>query len=71
MEVCETANEYYSPEESKEDDEIINCLECGSENLVIDPNRGEKICANCGLINEDKMIDPGIEWRAFIYEERE
>ena len=71
MELCETASQYYTPEESKEDDEILNCLECGSENLVIDPNRGEKICANCGLINEDKMIDPGIEWRAFNSDERD
>lgn len=38
---------------------------------MIDPNRGEKICANCGLINEEKIIDPGIEWRAFNSEERD
>lgn len=46
-------------------------MECNAENLVIDPNRGEKICASCGLINEEKLIDPGIEWRAFNSEERD
>ena len=38
---------------------------------MIDPNSGEKICANCCLINAEKLIDPGIEWRAFNSEERD
>jgi transcription initiation factor TFIIB len=62
-------NQYFTPEESKIDDESINCGECGSKTLVIDPNRGEKICSKCGLIAEEKMIDPGVEWRSYNSEE--
>ena len=44
---------------------IKKCPECGSINLVYDEHKGEIICANCGLVIEDKMIDLGQEWRQF------
>src|SRR3989337_218506 len=47
------------------------CPECGSANLVHDYDTGEAICANCGLILHEQMIDKGPEWRAFTQEERE
>ncbi len=41
------------------------CPECGSSKLVFDEHKGEVICANCGLVVEDKIIDLGQEWRQF------
>jgi transcription initiation factor TFIIB len=47
------------------------CLECGSTNLVHDYDTGETVCANCGLVLHEQMIDKGPEWRAFTKEEKE
>ncbi|MBI2449276.1 transcription initiation factor IIB 3, partial [Candidatus Pacearchaeota archaeon] len=38
---------------------IKRCPECNSINLVYDEQRGEIICHDCGLLVEEKMIDPG------------
>jgi len=45
------------------------CPECGSSNLVEDPNRGEMICKDCGLVIKEELIDTGQEWRAFDSEQ--
>jgi transcription initiation factor TFIIB len=47
------------------------CPECGGENLVFDPDMGETVCGDCGLVVEDVDIDRSPEWRAFTKEERE
>ncbi len=47
------------------------CPECGSGNIVFDPNRGESICRVCGFVVEDDSLDMGPEWRAFNAEEKE
>ncbi|MEM5829839.1 MAG: transcription initiation factor IIB [Candidatus Aenigmatarchaeota archaeon] len=45
------------------------CPECGSINLIEDPNRGEVICKDCGLVLKEEIIDTGQEWRAFDSEQ--
>lgn len=40
---------------------IKKCPECGSANLTYDPNLGEVICNNCGLVVEEKMVDTGVD----------
>lgn len=45
------------------------CPECGSSNLIEDPNRGEMICKDCGLVIKEELIDTGQEWRAFDSEQ--
>jgi transcription initiation factor TFIIB len=45
------------------------CPECGSFNLIEDPNRGEMICKDCGLVLKEEIIDTGQEWRAFDSEQ--
>ncbi len=45
------------------------CTNCGSNNIITDENRGEKICSQCGLVIEDRMIDVGSEWRAYNQDE--
>ncbi len=55
-----------------DDTEVIKCPECGSIGTIVeDSNRGEKICSNCGLVIEDRMINTGTEWRAYNREEFE
>jgi transcription initiation factor TFIIB len=47
------------------------CPECGSTKLVRDYERAELVCASCGYIIHDKIMDMGPEWRAFDQEQRE
>ncbi|MHA1820345.1 MAG: transcription initiation factor IIB [Promethearchaeota archaeon] len=55
--------------ESYIDSEI--CPECGSVMTILDHNRGELVCATCGLVLSDRLIDGGPDWRAFDSEQRE
>jgi transcription initiation factor TFIIB len=47
------------------------CPDCGGTTILFDPTRGEYICASCGLVIEEHIIDTGPEWRAFTREEIE
>jgi transcription initiation factor TFIIB len=45
---------------------VLECPECGSKKIKVDPSKGEAVCMQCGLIvSEDEMIDSGKEWRSF------
>ncbi len=48
---------------------VAKCHECGSTHFTEDKTRGEIVCAKCGLIKEDAMIDTSPEWRAFDEEQ--
>ncbi len=50
---------------------IEKCPECGGAKLIHDHEKGELICAKCGLIIEENMADAGPEWRAFDSEQRD
>jgi transcription initiation factor TFIIB len=56
--------------ERKADEERVVCPECGGR-LVGDEERGETVCADCGLVVEEDEIDRGPEWRAFDAAEKE
>ncbi len=45
------------------------CPECGSTEFIEDPVRGELVCANCGLVLEENIVDLSQEWRAFDSEQ--
>jgi len=47
------------------------CPECGSTKLVRDYERAELVCAGCGFVITEKIMDMGPEWRAFDQEQRE
>ncbi len=49
--------------------EKSKCSDCGSKRLKEDYGRGEVYCEDCGLVLDDKIIDEGMEWRAFTHEE--
>lgn len=49
----------------------ISCPECGAVQVIRDDDKGEIICARCGLVLSDHRIDSGPEWRAFTSDERD
>ncbi|MCK4848115.1 MAG: transcription initiation factor IIB, partial [Candidatus Heimdallarchaeota archaeon] len=55
----------------EDEEEIPECKNCGSIDIVADGNRGELICEKCGYVLETRLIDEGPEWRAFNSEERD
>ncbi|MFB6153788.1 MAG: transcription initiation factor IIB family protein, partial [Halodesulfurarchaeum sp.] len=57
-------------ESSSTESEVQVCPECGG-NLVVDEERGETVCTDCGLVVEEDEIDHGPEWRAFDSEEKD
>ncbi len=54
----------------RESDESVGCPECGGK-LASDSEHGETVCEECGLVVEEREIDPGPEWRAFDSSERD
>jgi len=46
------------------------CPRCGGAEVITDPDNGEHVCAQCGLVIEDDNIDRGPEWRAFTVSEK-
>jgi transcription initiation factor TFIIB len=46
----------------------LKCPECGSTHILVDDERGELKCKNCGIVI-DTIIDSGPEWRAFSSED--
>jgi transcription initiation factor TFIIB len=44
---------------------VKKCPECESGNLLINKERGEITCKDCGFVIEERMIDFGQEWREF------
>jgi len=56
--------------ESETREDATTCPECGG-NVVADEERGESVCAECGLVVEEGTIDRGPEWRAFDAAEKD
>jgi transcription initiation factor TFIIIB Brf1 subunit/transcription initiation factor TFIIB len=48
---------------------MAGCPVCGGP-LVDDRERGETVCAQCGLVVAEETIDMGPEWRSFDKEKR-
>jgi len=48
---------------------MAGCPACGGP-LVTDLQRGEVVCAQCGLVVAEETIDTGPEWRVFEKEKR-
>ncbi len=49
--------------------EEIRCPRCGSKNVVEDPNTGDLVCQDCGLILDSSALDFSKDWRAFDSDE--
>jgi transcription initiation factor TFIIB len=51
--------------------EVSICPECQSHEIIRDPERGEQVCAICGLVVHEREIDTGREGRrAFSSDEK-
>lgn len=50
--------------------EKSKCPDCGSDKIRYDPSRGESVCARCGAVTSEAMIDLTQEWRAFDDDQR-
>ncbi|MEM3227516.1 MAG: transcription initiation factor IIB [Candidatus Micrarchaeaceae archaeon] len=51
-------------------EKVLRCPSCGSVDIIVDHERGERVCNNCGLIIEENITDTGPEWRAFDAEQK-
>lgn len=47
------------------------CPDCGSTRFKGNYDRVEVICARCGLVVDENLVDMGPEWRAFDHEQRD
>jgi len=48
----------------------MKCQDCGNKRMTRDPDRGEIVCSECGLVVEESIVHEGPEWRAFDAEQR-
>jgi transcription initiation factor TFIIB len=46
------------------------CSQCGNPQILSDITSGEKVCAKCGLVGTEVIVDRGAEWRAFTLKEK-
>jgi transcription initiation factor TFIIB len=46
------------------------CPDCGGP-LITDPERGEVVCTQCGLVVAEYAVDMGPEWRAYNERDKE
>jgi len=58
-----------TPQEPSQE-KVLRCPSCGSTDIIVDHERGERVCNNCGLIIEENITDTGPEWRAFDAEQK-
>ncbi len=56
-------------DKTKPTKQTSRCPDCGGFSFVEDPSRGELICAKCGLVVKEDIVDMGQEWRAFDSEQ--
>jgi len=61
---AEQADDEKQRQEDTDASASLQCPECGGD-LVVDEERGETVCEDCGLVVEEDSIDRGPEWRSF------
>ena len=54
-----------SPIKSQNDDEDRHCRQCQSPNLFVDWAAGDRVCTDCGVVDEEHIRDSRPEWREF------
>ena len=50
-----------SEDEKEKVDEVTTCPDCKSTHLKRDYDHAEIVCADCGLVLEDNIVDTGPE----------
>lgn len=46
-------------------EEFQTCIGCQGGELITDYSSGDVVCMNCGIVQPDKVIDTGKDWRDF------
>ncbi|MCU4924907.1 transcription initiation factor IIB [Halobacteria archaeon AArc-dxtr1] len=59
------------PAETDADSREERCPDCETATIIQDPDRGERVCRDCGLVLSTDPIDYGPEWRAFTAKEHD
>jgi transcription initiation factor TFIIB len=57
--------------ERSNEDISSDCPHCGGSKIVSDRQSGERVCANCGLVVTDTVMDTGPEYRVFNLQEND
>lgn len=52
-------------------DNSSNCANCGGSKIVSDRQSGERVCASCGLVVTETVMDTGPEYRVFNLQEND
>ncbi len=68
---CDEVTAFSKTREKVEVDDVEFCPECSSSHLEENYERGELVCADCGLVISENIIDHGQEWRGFDTEQNE
>jgi transcription initiation factor TFIIB len=53
------------------EDNTSNCPHCGGSKIVSDRESGERVCASCGLVVTETVMDTGPEYRVFNMQEND
>ena len=48
-----------------------HCPECGNDQYITDPERGETVCRRCGVVIHERQLNQTPEWRAFTLQEQQ
>jgi len=54
-----------------QEEETNSCPSCGGTRIVSDRVTGEKVCAQCGMVVTDTVLDTGPEYRVFNLQEED
>ena len=49
----------------QDEEESRRCRHCHSKSLRIDWSQGDRVCTNCGVVDEQHVRDDGPEWRDY------
>lgn len=48
------------------EDELRSCRHCNSSSFFVDWKAGDRVCTNCGVVDEEKLRDSRPEWRVSL-----
>lgn len=54
-----------APKSQTIEDEDRHCRSCHAQSLIVDWSAGDRVCTNCGVVDEDHIRDSRPEWREF------
>ena len=65
-----SSSKMHRPSPTVASSQLHRCPECGKSEIIRDSKEAELVCAHCGLVIANTMLDRSPEWRAFDLEQR-